>query len=52
MPLALYFKDGRVKVELGVGKGRRKGDKRQALAERDTQMEMQRALGRQRKGMG
>ena len=52
VPLALYFKDGRVKVELGVGKGRRKGDKRQALAERDTQMEMQRALGRQRKGMG
>jgi SsrA-binding protein len=51
VPLSLYFKDGRVKVELGVGKGRRKGDKRQALAERDTQMEMQRALGRQRKGM-
>jgi SsrA-binding protein len=51
VPLSLYFKDGRVKVELGVGKGRRKGDKRQAMAERDTQMEMQRALGRQRKGM-
>ncbi|MGD9999372.1 MAG: SsrA-binding protein SmpB [Ilumatobacteraceae bacterium] len=51
VPLALYFKDGRVKVELGVGKGRRKGDKRQAMAERDTQLEMQRALGRQRKGM-
>lgn len=51
VPLSLYFKDGRVKVQLGVGKGRRKGDKRQALAERDTQMEMQRALGRQRKGM-
>lgn len=52
VPLSLYFKDGRVKVELGIGKGRKKGDKRQALAERDTQMEMQRALGRQRKGMG
>jgi SsrA-binding protein len=51
VPLALYFKDGRAKVELGVGKGRRKGDKRQAMAERDTQLEMQRALGRQRKGM-
>jgi SsrA-binding protein len=51
VPLALYFKEGRVKVELGVGKGRKKGDKRQAMAERDTQMEMQRALGRQRKGM-
>ena len=52
VPLALYFKEGRVKVELGIGKGRKKGDKREALAERDTKMEMQRALGRQRKGMG
>jgi len=52
VPLSLYFKDGRVKVELGIGKGRRKGDKREAMAERDTKMEMQRALGRQRKGMG
>jgi SsrA-binding protein len=51
VPLTLYFKEGRVKVELGIGKGRRKGDKREALAERDTKMEMQRALGRQRKGM-
>jgi SsrA-binding protein len=51
VPLSLYFKDGRVKVELGVGKGRKKGDKRQAMAERDTQREIQRALGRQRKGM-
>jgi SsrA-binding protein len=52
VPLSFYFKEGRVKVELGVGKGRRKGDKREAMAERDTKMEMQRALGRQRKGMG
>ena len=44
VPLSLYFKDGRVKVELGVGKGRRKGDKRQAGRAR-TQREMQRALG-------
>jgi SsrA-binding protein len=51
VPLSLYLKDGRVKVELGVGKGRKKGDKRQAMAERDTQREIQRALGRQRKGM-
>ncbi len=50
VPLSFYFRDGRVKVELGVGKGRKKADKRQALAERDTQREMQRALGRQQKG--
>ena len=51
VPLALYFKDGRAKVELGVGKGRTKGDKRQAMAERDSQREIDRALGRQAKGV-
>ena len=50
VPLSFYFKDGRVKVELALAVGRRKGDKRNAMAERDTQREMQRALGRQRKG--
>ena len=34
-----------------TGEGRRKGDKRQVIAERDVQREMQRAIGRQRKGM-
>ena len=51
VPLALYFRDGKVKVDLGVGKGRRKADKRTAIAERDSQREIQRALGRQAKGM-
>lgn len=51
VPLSFYFKEGRVKVELALAQGRRKGDKRNAMAERDTQREMQRALGRQRKGM-
>ena len=51
VPLRLYFKDGRAKVELGLGKGRLKADKRQALAERDSQREIERALGRQRKGI-
>lgn len=50
IPLSLYFKDGRVKVELGIGRGRKKADKRQALAERDSKMEIARALGRQAKG--
>jgi SsrA-binding protein len=52
VPLSFYFLDGKVKVELGLGRGRKRADKRQAIAERDTQREMQRALGRQRKGMG
>jgi SsrA-binding protein len=52
VPLSLYFKDGRVKVEIGMGRGRKKADKRQVIAERDSQREIQRALGRQRKGMG
>jgi SsrA-binding protein len=51
VPLSFYFKDGRVKVELAVAQGRRKGDKRNAMHERDVKMDMQKALGRQRKGM-
>lgn len=50
IPLALYFKEGRVKVELGLARGRKKADKRQALAERDSKLEMAKALGRARKG--
>jgi SsrA-binding protein len=51
VPLSLYFKDGRAKVELGIAKGRTKGDKRQAIAERDSQREIDRALGRRAKGL-
>ncbi len=50
VPLSLYFRDGRAKVELALAKGRRREDKRQAIAERDAQREVARALGRQRKG--
>jgi SsrA-binding protein len=50
VPLSLYFRDGRVKVELGLGQGRKRSDKRQAIAERDTQREIARAMGRQAKG--
>ena len=50
VPLSFYFKEGRVKVELALALGRKKGDKRNALAERDSQREIARALGRQRKG--
>ena len=51
VPLRLYFREGRAKVELGLARGRQKGDKRQAIAERDSKREMERALGRARKGM-
>lgn len=52
VPLSMYFKEGRAKVELGLGKGRLKADKRQALAERDSKREIERALGRERKVTG
>jgi len=48
VPLSLYFKDGHVKVEIGVARGKRTYDKRQALAKRDAAREMDRALRRRR----
>lgn len=51
VPLSLRLVDGRVKVELALARGRKKGDKRQVIAERDVQREIARNLGRQRKGM-
>ena len=50
VPVSIYFKDGRVKVELAVARGRRKADKRHTLAERDSQREIDRALARRGKG--
>ncbi len=44
VPLQLYFKDGRAKVELAVAKGKRAYDKRHALRERQDQRETARAL--------
>ena len=49
VPMSLYFKDGRVKVEIGVGKGRTKGDKRQAIAARDAARDVEREMGRRAK---
>ncbi len=49
VPLAVYFRNGRAKVSLGVAKGRKTYDKRHALAERDAQREAERAFsGRER----
>ena len=44
VPLKLYFKDGRAKLELALARGRKRHDKRQAAAARDAQREMDRAL--------
>ncbi|MDF1602913.1 SsrA-binding protein SmpB [Nocardioides sp. YIM 152315] len=51
VPLALYFKDGRAKVEIALAKGKKSWDKRAALAERQANREKQQALGRHLKGM-
>ena len=48
VPLKLYFVDGRAKVELGIGKGKKAYDKRQALRERQDTREAQRAMSTRR----
>jgi SsrA-binding protein len=44
VPLALYFKDGKAKVEIAVARGKKDWDKRQSLAEQQAKREMARAL--------
>ena len=44
VPLSLYFKDGRVKVEIGVARGKKNYDKRQTLRERQDRREADRAM--------
>ena len=44
VPLRVYFKDGRAKVELAIARGKARYDKRQAIAERDAKRETERAL--------
>ncbi len=46
VPLSLVLRDGKVKVELALAQGRTKGDKRQAIAERDVKREIQREISR------
>jgi SsrA-binding protein len=48
IPTRIYFKEGRVKVELALARGREKLDKRRVIAERDATRQMQRALRRRR----
>jgi SsrA-binding protein len=46
--LRLYFKHGLVKAEIAVGRGKKSYDKRQSLAQRDADRQIQRELGRRR----
>jgi SsrA-binding protein len=48
VPLQVYFKDGRAKVELAIARGKRQYDKRRTIAERDAQRDVERALKGQR----
>ncbi len=51
VPLALYFVKGRAKIEIGLAKGKKSWDKRQAIAERTADREKEEAIGRRLKGM-
>ena len=44
VPLSLYFKDGRAKLEVALARGRKTHDKRQAIAKRDADMEARKAM--------
>lgn len=48
VPLKLYFKDGKAKVELALARRRRTQDKRQAIRERDAELEARRAMSQRR----
>lgn len=48
VPLRVYFTHGMCKVELALARGRRRHEKRQAIARREAQREMEQAAGRRR----
>ena len=50
IPLSLYFKDGRAKVEIALARGKKTYDKRHALAERQSNREQEQAVQRRLKG--
>ncbi len=50
VPLSLYFKDGKAKVEIALARGKKLHDKRQALAEKQASREMRRVVVRRAKG--
>lgn len=48
VPTRMYLKDGKVKVEIALARGREKADKRRVIAERDARRQIERALKRRR----
>ena len=44
IPLSMYFKNKRVKLEIGIGKGKKNYDKREEIAKKDAQRKIDRAL--------
>jgi SsrA-binding protein len=48
VPLTLYLKDGRIKIEIGLARGKKVHDKRAAIKEREQTREMKRALREER----
>ena len=50
VPLAIYFKEGRAKIEIALARGRKTYDKRHAIAARDASRDMERASARSRRG--
>ena len=48
VPLKMYFKDGKIKLLIGLALGKRKADKRQDIAKRDAQRDIDRAMSRKR----
>lgn len=52
VPLRVYLKNGMAKLELGLARGKKAYDKREAIAQRDAQRQVQRALRQDAKGSG
>ena len=52
IPLRLYFKNGRAKVELGLCRGKQRRDKRETIRQREMERDLQRALRGRRRGRG
>ncbi|MCB9025010.1 MAG: SsrA-binding protein SmpB [Bdellovibrionaceae bacterium] len=48
VPLKIYFKKGKAKVELALARGKQKGDKRESIKKRDVNRDLQRQIRRQR----
>ena len=46
VPLKLYIKDAKIKLEFGIGRGLKKFNKKELIKDRDTEREIRRALGR------